>query len=866
MPELTEEQQLIDVAERVLAELGIDVDLSGMDEVEQQEFFQSLESEVVAALDAALSEEFPDLEPEFQPMEPAMAIPGLGALGAAARGATAFARAGAVAARTGQLAGWGFGALRGAGSAVAGAIRGQLSPTRLQHVGRVGSGRLEWSYARDAAGRMVAGPMQQTGRYAGRVRWQYPYEVASVARGRTAAGLGAAAEKVWDAGTFIGRTALAHQTLPRRWRIMLTALPGFAAAAGLVGALTDEEEEELVAEGEPIPYQPPEDVDMGQVTGAGPSGVPVTVNELTWQNHTVDSANDKYMNWLMGRSVALGTEMRDYGTLDAFLRAEGVQTVDMFVPQNREVLFDYLRTNWHKFERLQNTVSATANRRMDEFGEVAPPGSGFYQDRVLPIDWRGPDNPAPPEDVTALQEILGAGAGPRIMAAVGSPEGANQFSQIVNTFGEEGAGSIMAGVLDDAVNEYIDGYTGNRYMMVLPGAEGVTGAITNFVEQSFDGTPGGSVYSLRDLHSGPVGELVGPVHVPDYLRRKESETKVPGQGSPFIAQLQQSLYAMGMFIDDRGSELLPDEWGYVDDLTIRALQEFQWDVIVNYREAERMGLVPDVNKIYEEMGNQAVRRQRPESVKDAESEFKRRTVAEVRDGIDSALFERGVSLRSSSDAYINAVSSVLDGMTKAEEEMAFGEGSTPEEVTAASGLLKAFYGGGDNWADNIEFGHSAGNMNFINYANKVGALSQDEKDSLFEFRGSPDRYLQLRARLGKDVAVANFLSYLDVPLAEATREQVRNAVVMYGNTIGLGYTGRNGIDSKTLKTTADRGYDSMSFAPAEGVEQLLDTMEGRVANAMNVQGRGIGGARYSNLLNVMEAAMLKTRRSTTRNV
>ena len=830
------EAEFQDAVETYLSTLGIDIDLSVMGDEEQEDFYDSLDPQIRAGLDQFLEESF--LESHFQPMEAAIAWGPVGLLN----------KAGLV--RAAWRAGGIKGLAAGVGAKASGAVRGLLNSRRLMFTGRRGTDPIRGVPARNAAGQFTGGVVSS----------------GYTQTGRTTAGLGAAPERVWDTSTALGSAVTGFRALPP-WaqRIPLAAVGGAAAlgaaeALGIIGQDEQDEEEELPWTTTPIE----ESSDLN-------------LNSLSWENHTVDSGNDKFVNWMLDLSLPVGQRISDYDSLASFLANNNAGLVDVTTGQAREDLIEYVRSNenWSQFERFEGLLAEIAGERLDEFGAITQPGGGHYQDGSLPMQWRNVEEPASEEDIDGLLALLGSGIGPRLIApGAGDPFHGEQFAQIVEAFGRENAAKLMSGVVDEAVERYVDeAAIRNPYMMALTVDGEVVGVFTDFTERSYDGTIGGSVTTLMDVFSGPVGLRVGPGLISQYLKNLEARDKTPGDGSDKVAQIQQSLYAMGYLVDDRGYEMLPDEWGFVDDITIRAMETFQLDLISNYYEATRMGLDPDVNKIYAEMRNQSVRRMRPENVVEPEKAFKQQAISDIRSRIDSALAERGVSLRSTSDAYLNAVNGVLDEMTSAEKEVAFGQGSaTPEEVTAASGILQQFYGGSEQWADNIEFGHTNTDPGFINYANKVGALSDEEVNSLTRYSSSPDHTARMRARLGKDVAVSNFLSYLTddvgnvLPLADASREQIRNAVVLYGNTIGLGYAKRNGIDHRQLRVLADRGFNSMSFTPAEGVTQMLDTVEGRVANAMNVKGRGIGGARYSNLLNVLQDTPARTRRSTIRNV
>ena len=432
----------------------------------------------------------------------------------------------------------------------------------------------------------------------------------------------------------------------------------------------------------------------------------------------------------------------------------------------------------------------------------------------------------------------------------------NQMEHLDKTYGEGPANRVLAGLLEEAVDSYINDYTAeNQYMMQFD-----DGSIVTDFGMTYDNTPFGTINTLQDLFSGPAGLRVGPVHLQEYLNGLESRTKTPGQGSDVVAQIQQTLYSMGYMSID-GKPYTPDQWGYVDDGTVRALESFQWDLIVNYEEAQRAlggDSKVDVNSLFNVMRNRSVRNMSAaglETAANQEQAFRMQVVDDIRTGIEDQLQQQGMSLREGSDLLSTSVRGVLDNMSEEEKNIASGRGGSPTDVTAVDAILTQFYNGDAEWGNHLEFGNGSGQA-FIDYANRVGALTEEEQDDLIRFQtgtpfvGGRNMRSEMQNTKGKEVATANFLNFLGKPLSEATQEDVHNALIIYSNTVGQKYASTTGLTPKSLSNVAAKAHADIPFYDeGQDVRDLSDTLEGRVADAMRINNLGYGDARYANLLN-----------------
>jgi hypothetical protein len=821
--------EFIEAIEGFLAsEFNITVDLGQLSFEEQEEWFDSQPQRVQDAFDAFVS--IPDPReaetdapgPGMLALEAAMAVPGFRAgrvgIGIAARAGRAVLRgmygpkvAGKTA-TTGLLTRETPGALEAAVTRIPG-LRRVIPANRLQRT---------VAYQPNAKGTYVPA--------GGVVRDPTYYRGASRVLGPGDRGLGRTARdellrqqpgKARSRGGFVyGRFSRAKE------------LGAFGAAnllASLAGVHPDVVPDWLggLGGGEEVPEETPSlNLDSEETPQEAED-----LRRFYWEGHTMESGGDKFVNFMLNNGAGV-IDWDRYSSLNDYIaNTAGIESVNLRTEAGQKQLSELIVNNWDKIPGFRKQLAASAFRRLnDEATERTSDTTG---------------EPATSEEMEIIQGLLG---GSRTGGGITIPEGAEY---------------IFADLISEEADRYANEFSRTTPHMMQWGVSGESAVnqIAGFHEQSFDGTPGGSVHTLRDAFSGDPDVTFGPNFVRPYLDDLESRTKQPGQGSPIIAQIQQTLYSMGYMRDvQTGEGVTPAAWGYLDDFTVEGMRALQWDMIENYTVAADMGLTPDMNLLYRELANESIRESQSFSPVTDTGERKDRlrndVIDEARTGITQALSDRGISVKAGSNAYMDAVNEVMDNLTSAEEEALVGEGGDPGDVTAAERVLKEFYGGSDDWADRIEFGHTTNDSNmFINYAQKVGAISDQEMADLRDYSYSPDRMAGVRARHGKDVAVANFLRDFDnKPMSGKSQEEIHNALIMYANTIGQGYAGRNGFDPATLREMSDKAYAGMSFEPSAGVDQLLDKQEGRIAESMNVSERGIGQANYSRLLDAIDSA------------
>jgi len=698
-------------------------------------------------------------------------------------------------------------------------------------------------------------------------------------RGRTAAGKGQTASNIqqtrslrptgpshpspkWDVNTGVNMGVLSKFNTPLGGLLEAARSPsgliGKKRTAGFAGALAlqygiantmtpglpgsdvmrDDDQEDTVAE----------QGGLGALTselnnfGPTPESQEI-VKKLAWEGHTVNSANDKFMRVILEQPHVMGATPQDFNTLEQYLAndQDNLSVINVAAGKGREDLADFMRKEWHNIPGLHEQLLDEAHRRFDDFIN----SSDMDIEVLADISMLSNDEEAMWDDILSgypvqSMDYLGMEpAGPHSQT-----QSQNIIEHMEKEFGKEITSKVLSGARDEVIENYITKHTrANPYM--ITNNEG--GMITGF-DEAYDTSSFGQVTSLEDLFSGEYGVKVGPVHAASYLKDLFHRTNEGGStGSSVIASFQQTMYAMGYMDDSIGQLPAPDRWGHVDDQTIKAFQLVQWDIVQNVDEARRLGIEPDVKKLWKEMQNEGVIQRMAESDMDVEGQFRVDASNRFADYAQAKFAKRLVPTMNMPEEEINKnIAEVLSDMTAEERNIAWGMGGNPDEVAMAEEILKSFYNDDSDWGSNIRFGHN--NSDFMNYANKVGALTDKEREQhaadLMEGRPSP---------IGKDVAISNFLMMLDGGLdaqgkrmkgdiTTATRDQIRSALARYANTIGFEHSRNNGFTADDIFQRADTGLSAARSANTQDYDELMTTLEGRLDLLQDYSSRGISSA------------------------
>jgi len=690
-------------------------------------------------------------------------------------------------------------------------------------------------------------------------------EFIDIPRGRTTAGAGRTASlpqqtgglrptgpvnavPKWNAGTGmrdsymskygapLGAKMEAFRTVSGQRTMQLMAGTGIGGAAYLEGmnrltpglpgsdVMRDDDQEDTVAE----------QGGLGALTselnnfGPTPESQEI-VKKLAWEGHTVNSANDKFMRVVLEQPHVMGATPQDFNTLEQYLAndQDNLNVINVTAGEGRTRLGDFMRAEWHNIPGLHEQLLDEAHRRFDDFIN----SSDMDIEVLADISMLSNDEEAMWDDILSgypvqSMDYLGMEpAGPHSQT-----QSQNIIGYMEKEFGKEITSKVLSGARDQVIENYITEHTrANPYM--ITNNEG--GMITGF-DEAYDTSSFGQVTSLEDLFSGEYGVKVGPVHAASYLKDLFHRTNEGGStGSSVIASFQQTMYAMGYMDDTIGQLPAPDRWGHVDDQTIEAFKAVQWDFVQNVDEARRLGVEPDVKKLWKEMQNEGVIQRMATSDMDSEGQFRVDASNRFADYAKTKFAKRLVPMMNMPEEEINKnIDQVLSDMTAEERNMAWGMGGNPDEVAMAGEILKSFYNDDSDWGSNIRFGHN--NSDFMNYANKVGALTDKERE-----QHAADLMEGRSGSIGKDVAISNFLMMLDGDITNATRDEIRSGLARYANTIGFEHSRNNGFTADDIFQRADTGMSAARSADTTDYDELMTTLEGRLDLLQDYSSRGI---------------------------
>lgn len=427
---------------------------------------------------------------------------------------------------------------------------------------------------------------------------------------------------------------------------------------------------------------------------------------------------------------------------------------------------------------------------------------------------------------------------------------------------------IMRGQVEtrkQIINEYI-GELAQRsaVMLITPEEPGQPGGMIGIIT-SYDGSPFGEVQSLNDLTSGGK---VGPQNATPLLDAASPEQ---------ITLWQQQLYAWGFLSKP------PEVWGQItvdstgDIPTLSAFHNWQINVfnegVAMVRQSAKKGDNKSLGELITSDGTPradrvldrviATRMAGDETRATRVGDLRQGVLDETRDRITNYLSSTGRTLPMGSRLQLEGgINQVIDGLSPQRQEEAFGQGGSPYERALAENILREFYGT-DDWGSELTFGNKNRDEDFFNYASRVGAVSNRERDLLRagaihrdRYRSHwKDRYDELKD-VEKDVAVSTLLKFISEGMGPSTdfstvsASNIADGLTSYAHTIGH----RRALDAPVSyqqlvqqgNTALDRSR-SAQFGRDEGL--LSDVATGSV-DAMSLQG-GVSGYRYRGLVDAL---------------
>lgn len=576
------------------------------------------------------------------------------------------------------------------------------------------------------------------------------------------------------------------------------------------------------------------------------------IRALHFEQMTGESAFVKFINWLrrsgvtmasregagIGRSVIFEA---DGGVSPAFQghTAEptaAVHNLDSDV--GKEHLVGYLQGDWRNIPDLLEIVQQN----------IAENWSTFMAGVV--------DGKKPKKLETAVSDPTVFGELMRQFGGYG--DGTTLLVDVDDAFGSGSAQDILGGALEAAIQTYAaDLSKTNKAMFVgndLESKGGKVGFIT-----SFDGTPYGDIKSVNDLFSG--GKL-GPMDAYHYMRTLYDNTKDSSGYSPIMDQIQQELFAWGVLDPKEGFE-----WGRLDipgieggvDRTVDALQMFQVDIINEALQVPESELANDATAYINTVTRRLITRNvntgelRGNQIRNNEQAVLRNVSQKIQDRIANNPHYQEMGQQGIKEVEAT-IQEMINELGSEEREKYFGRGGSATQRQLVESVMTDFYDDAD-WGSQIFFGGQNTDMDFLNYAKGVGALTEEQMSLIERGSMSPDGFrknwdtkdvMALQAA-EQDVATSHLLKFIANNMTgdQMDADAVRKGLITYAHTIGQRTAAEHGYSDTNYGEMATKAMNAVMDAPA--VSPLTNTIEERIAESYNLVGGG-GGPDFRSLM------------------
>ena len=600
------------------------------------------------------------------------------------------------------------------------------------------------------------------------------------------------------------------------------------------------------------------------------------IKALHYEQMSGEAVFAKFINWLGDHSV---TSVRREGDPlgESIVWEEGpfvsteqgdplVNIYGLKGNRGQQELKTYLKANWRDVPELVEYVRQNLASNWGEFMALAGTAGGLER-------WeRGF------VDAEDYESVL------RQFAAFGDDTAV--LATLDEQYGSGSALRVVGGALDDALNSFvIEVSQRDSTMMVGPVAPpGIRErGLAQYDEDgnqikdsefgqvafitSFDGTPYGEIQSVWDLFSG--GRL-GQQNATLYMRDLYTNTKDSTGYSAVVEKIQQDLFAWGVMDE-------PDEWGKLDitnielgdDETINALHMIQSDITNTALEAWQVAqkggpsLAPDGTPYMKDVVDRLVARNVnmgdtiASSARQQEERILQAVSKKIQDRV-AANPDRGFSSRGQVQMEAT-IQSMLDDLGPAQREEYFGRGGSSNERQLVQSLLSQFYDEED-WGSQLFFGGQNSDLNFMQYARSVEALTQGQMDLLDrgvthadEFRSTyADAEMQ---KAEEDVATANLLKFigkhaggyaLQQIIDSGNADAIQSGLITYARTIGQRTAAERGYSDRDYVRMVNNAMTTLGRSPVES--PLVSTLDERLAESYNLT-----GGSNSNFNTVMDA-------------
>ena len=586
------------------------------------------------------------------------------------------------------------------------------------------------------------------------------------------------------------------------------------------------------------------------------------LKEIVFENSTKVDSFEKYINWLIKNGVAsvsregqpLGESITLGGTQMLDARGNPVsQLMDLRANATQTQLFEFFEDNWmHNKDlveslrkQLQSGIQDMANR------------SYAQEDYNWDADAEAPLGVDPELMANIVRVFSDVGTDTANIANLNAVLGNNALQWLIN--------QRFAPVLRQEINNLA---AENRAVLFGPnlGAVGDTPLGEDAIQPqiafitSFDGTPYGEITSIKDLFSGGK---IGPQDAWFYMQDLYEKTRDGAGYSSIVERIQQELYAYG-YMD------VPDEWGKLDiinienkaDTTIDALQMLQSDQI---NEALRISndpneeLSPDGTAYVNAVMDRAMSRKldqlpaRKASVASQQAGL----IENVVSTLDQLAKRSGSTFDDSGKASVR--SKLKEMIGEADDDLlegAFGGGADPQRLQLVDTILRNFYQD-DNWANNVYLGANDSDIDYLRYAKRSGALSDEELNMLqrqlddtgthIEEFGQPmhttnfdDTGTAVQPRdtnaVAKDIVSSYMADLLQTP--EGQEMDIIKALTTFGHTAGARISQDYGYTAFDYEQMAEDIYSQGVLAPSPEESELQKNLTDRLAMANDLVGRG----------------------------
>jgi len=555
-----------------------------------------------------------------------------------------------------------------------------------------------------------------------------------------------------------------------------------------------------------------EPASVDAIIDANETGV---MKQLYFEGLSETAAFDKLTNYIVDSGVhilsesgiSLGAALEQQEASAGLGGALGaMDVVDLKTPNGQRIIRDYLKANWQRIDALKND--------------------------------------------------------PRMLAAGGES-------------GISGPVLSEEATVDTVIDQYMVGLQRNAdFFLLAPENPDGTGLGIGIMT-SFDGTTNGNVVSFNDMFSGGK---IGPLNLLPELRRARPEQ---------IAMWQQQLYAWGYLEDPPAvwGSIEPDAQGNMH--TLDAAHRWQVAVFnegVNMVSQARRAsaltgpqgtqsnislsdlITADGTPRADRVMDRAIARQMSgESTRATDARTMRdRVVVQAQDRVGRYLEATGRYLPEGSAMQIQSgLNQALSGLSAEDQESAFGQGGSPYERALAESILGKLYGGTGNWKDMLTFGTTNRDSSFFDYANRVGAVSERERDLLMAGvvnRGTyrdhwRDRHDQLK-EAEADVAVAALLKFISRGMtgdfSTVTSTDIARGVNTYMHTIGAQQGLANPISESELTILAQEAIAEARGARFQQNDQMLTDVATSGVDQMGLRG-GVSGYQFRDLVNQLDS-------------